>query len=452
MIRISFLTLIFCVNLFSQVISRKEARRDLEYFLQEAEKIHPNLYANVSRKKIKEKTEQLLHSLDDSISIREFSKKLFVWSASFKDGHTRIYPEKTLWENLKTGKFRFPFEMEIREKNFFILRSSDSLLKKGDKILSINGVKANELLNLSEYISREIEETTDEELARRLNFYFFLEYGLSDSLQLEIERKSEKQIIKIPLIYPGRKEKNAPYSFQYLNDSVGVLTVQTFAMRKPQQKQFGSFLDSVFQSLQNTKYLFVDLRKNGGGSESIGMQIFSYLGIPQYKPRKLYKMKISKAEKRLVRKYFLRWYMYPFYPLLLSSRTLRIMLHGKNGKIYDLPVKATKIKINKNAYKGKVFVLTSRRTYSAAADFVAAFAYARRGKIIGEPTGQPRRGFIDIIFITLPNSHLQAGVSFKIYEYEGTGDPHKGISPDIFLSDKKYDDEEFYKKTLQKIH
>ncbi len=449
-----FIFLLFFGITFSQKLSKREVRQDIEYFLREAEKIHPDLYAKVSKEEIRKEAEKLLDSFGDSISAKEVSKKLFAWSALFRDGHTRIYLENSFWQKLKTRKYRFPFSIQIKNEEFYVASSEFSFLKKGDKVLSINNVPAKDLLKLSKYVSSEVPGLKQELLAKRFNLYFFIEYGplKDDSISLRIHRDGEKMSLRLPLRFPSQTS-GRPYSFRWFGDSVGVLKVLHFGFRGKTKKAFGTFLDSVFKELRsrNTEILFVDLRKNGGGSESIGMQIFSYLGIPEYKPRQLYQMKVSKAEKRMVRKYFLKWYMYPFYPLLLLHPTLRKMLHGKNGKIYSLPTKANKIKTVKNPYQGNVCVLTSINTYSAAADFVSAFAYSKRGKLAGERTGQPRRGFIDIIFITLPNSELRAGVSYKIYEYEGTTPQNadQGITPDIFVSDKE--DQAFYKEVLRRI-
>jgi len=77
-------------------------------------------------------------------------------------------------------------------------------------------------------------------------------------------------------------------------------------------------------------------------------------------------------------------------------------------------LKDEKLKAVKNAYKGKVCILTSDGTYSAAADFAVAFRYAKRGLIVGDTIRQPYSGFIDRIPVILPNSKLYGGVSFKI--------------------------------------
>ncbi|HHJ50975.1 MAG TPA: hypothetical protein ENJ88_08770, partial [Phaeodactylibacter sp.] len=156
------------------------------------------------------------------------------------------------------------------------------------------------------------------------------------------------------------------------------------------------------------------------------------------------------------RKHYIKWYMYPFYPFALLSKTGRTLLFKKNGSITDMDTSEGELKPGSSAlvFDKEVCVLTSHYTFSAAADCVAAFSYAKRGKVIGDVLGQPYSGFIDIIFFELPNSGLRARASFKYYEFTGTteANKHEGIAPDLLLDVNAYETEEaLYQAVVKKV-
>ncbi|HHD92455.1 MAG TPA: peptidase S41, partial [Candidatus Portnoybacteria bacterium] len=63
-----------------------------------------------------------------------------------------------------------------------------------------------------------------------------------------------------------------------------------------------------------------------------------------------------------------------------------------------------KLENKKNRFKGNVYVLTSKETYSSAADFAQAIKAYKLGKIIGEKTGGWIVCYGDIVEDQLPNS------------------------------------------------
>lgn len=82
------------------------------------------------------------------------------------------------------------------------------------------------------------------------------------------------------------------------------------------------------------------------------------------------------------------------------------------------------------AFDGRVDILTSRATISAAEDFVAMFRYGRRARIIGEPTcGTTGTPFLKA---------LRCGGRLRICSVayslaDGTGFIGRGIEPDVYL-------------------
>lgn len=83
-------------------------------------------------------------------------------------------------------------------------------------------------------------------------------------------------------------------------------------------------------------------------------------------------------------------------------------------------------------YAGNVYLLTSGKTFSAAASFAWTFAECNIGTIIGEETGGMSVCYGDKLWYHLPVSDLECGISFKRFWYlNADEDDIHGAMPDI---------------------
>ncbi len=155
------------------------------------------------------------------------------------------------------------------------------------------------------------------------------------------------------------------FEFKILPGNVAYAAFNTFGDEQV-VKQF----ESVFDSLKQTDALIIDLRNNGGGSGSVGYGILNFLTDNPYKTS--------------------RWRTRSYRPTFRAWKRAE-QWYGDSAQ--EQTPSGTKL------YAKPVVVLTSPRTASAAEDFLVAFDYMKRGKIIGEPTagttGQP-------LFFNLP--------------------------------------------------
>ncbi len=457
MSKLTFLPLIwiFINNVFSQTyITRNEALEDIDYFFRQAEQIHPDLYFKVSKTDMQTKILDLKKSVKDSISIDEFSKKLSAVVNLIGDAHTNIGISKHLRKKYYREKTRLPFGVKISGNTFYVSKPETEKLKEGDIIVSVNNIKSNDFNKLTRYVVCDIESQKPKFLGKYFSYYFFIEYEISDSINITVNRNGK--IITTQLTLNAyRKKPRGKYDFFRINDTVAVLKINSFA--NINKKHYKSFLDSIFNRLSDNKNLttlVIDLKNNGGGTTSYAVMLFPYINVTTYRLHQKYEIKTGKAVKKYFGKRYIKWFMYPFYPFAYFSRMGRIYFFKKNGSITSIATKERRLKAKSNAFKGKVYVLTSAGTYSAAADFVYAFSYSKRGKIIGDTVGQPYTGYIDRIPVTLPNSKLRGGVSFKRYEYVGANEnnKHQGISPDLYFDADNYKNEaELYDGLTSKI-
>jgi len=452
----NFLTLFYLslgfISFSQNSISKQHAKEDISFFIDQAEQIHPQLYFKISSSDFNQKATHLLNQIKDSIKVNDFSKKLRAIANLLGDGHTNINFTNDLRDAYINQKTRLPFKVSISNKTFTVKSCQTDKLEQNDEIISINGINHKQLFELIKYPVADIDAFKIKLLEKYFSYYFFVEYGFTDSLDLQIKRNNEPKTVSIQLLKKSNNSEQKKYSLSYLNDSVAVLKINTFGGLN--HKKYTTFLNESFDEIQSKSitHLLIDLTENGGGNSGYGEMIYPYLNISKVKYHQLYQIKTSKPEKKSIRKRFVKWYMYPLYPFGAFTKMGRILLYKKNGSITELNTGESSFKVKDNAFKGTVNVITSNSTYSAAADFVVGFRYAKRGKIIGDTLGQPYSGYIDKIEFELPNSKISAGVSFKKYEYVGTNNSNKfkGIEPDIFLDiDSFKNKEKLYQYIIQ---
>lgn len=196
--------------------------------------------------------------------------------------------------------------------------------------------------------------------------------------------------IDINLELPGKgfypdADTETPYMFYCKYDSIGYIYLKTM------QGMAIELFDSAYAKLNNLPHLIIDIRDNGGGSSEVGRNI---------------------AEK-LIRK-------------------------NQKHCLNNVMMKPTP-----NAYKGKVYLLTSGYTFSAAESFVIDMRESKNAMIIGEPTaGDTGNG--------PQNFQSKYGVQFRLptrsprkshsgFPLEGVGvPPHHHViqTIDDFIKDK----------------
>lgn len=436
-----------------QYLSLKEAIYDIDFFFNQAEQIHPNLFCNISKDDLDKIILDEKEKIRDSISIDNFSRKMTILVNLIGDGHTNIYFSKNLRNRYFKEKSQLPFEIRIIGSKIFVKNSKTSQLKDNDIIISINDVQANELLDLKKMVIGDVQNQKTKKLEKYFSYYLFMGFGFTDSLSINLMRNGDDLLTLVKLLQKKETVKRKKYIFNFINDSIGLLTLNSFSGII--KKQYLHFLDSVFSDLKinKTENLIIDLRNNGGGNSYNAELIFPYLNISKYRFSKKLSIKTSKPEKKFIRKKFVKWYLYPLYPFASFSKMGRILLFKKNGTLTEIKSKDTYLKPVEKSFNGKIIVLTSNHTYSAAADFVVAFKYAKRGLVVGDTLGQPYSGYIDKIMVTLPNSNLHGGVSFKKYEFIGANkvNYNQGIEPDINIEFEKYKEEKELNNKLIEI-
>ena len=132
----------FSFNIHSQVyVSKAKAIEDIDFFFDNAEQIHPNLYFKISKSDLSKHIYSLKNNINDSISINEFSRKMRVLVNYIGDGHTNVVFSKELVDKYHNERSRLPFKIKINSDKFIVKETQTAKLLEGDEILSINKIK-----------------------------------------------------------------------------------------------------------------------------------------------------------------------------------------------------------------------------------------------------------------------------------------------------------------------
>ena len=443
---VTFLFFIFTVNAQNSKIkfSKNQLNDDFDFLITSIKETHPNPYAVVSEKNFNNKVKIIKENLNDSLTLKEFHRLIAPLVASLKDGHTKLgFPGRKI---LDANDYLFPFivKAKINEPYLEITEQIDSTHNQipiGAEIISINNISSKKI------IEKIIENTSGESDTYRLKMgadfnmfgivldaYYDFNQGFYD-VQYKNNQKLYNvkiQAITIPqlmTILQNKKNtnnsKNQTPDFE-LNLKPEIKTaIITFTYMDDDEK-FQSFLKDSFKKIKenNIKNLIIDIRENGGGNSALGNSLLKYICKVPFSQYKKTVIKYSQLQKDAYKSYCESENM--------NCDTYNYIKNKTNGTFETIENSDfLSPNLPKERFDGKVFLLTSTRTYSSAMNFAQAFKYYKIGEINGEETGGWVVSYGDFIPTELPNTKLKMTVSTKKFYTIGTTDKDlHGVKPD----------------------
>lgn len=276
------------------------------------------------------------------------------FAAQLGDGHTGVWYPMSFYNPHSS----YPvIETEKIEGRVFITDVlNDTLVQKGLvkglEIVKING------LNVIQYAETHIapyQSASTPQGKEMLTYKYDLLSGpLDQAVVLTVkDRKGAVKEVSVP-----RKitRKNPPVvQFSVIGNNVGLLKIESFSTAG-----FTKQFDSLYSSILKTNALIIDLRENGGGDGAQGQYIMKHIMKTPFKD----------AASSFIQ----------YNPIL--------KIWGmKHTPFFQIPADDVAPFTNRQIYDKPVVLLIGKVTYSAAEDFAMSFDYAKRGALIGEPTG-----------------------------------------------------------------
>jgi carboxyl-terminal processing protease len=312
------------------------------------------------------------------------------------DGHTNIYAPDEL-----TSRFyaRPPIQTELVEDMVIIRAVHDprlgGQLRPGDRILEIDGVDVKQYAR--QQVQPFVSSSTEQDRNVRMYSYQLLAGDQRRPLRLTILDGNGHRS-KVTLVRSGSSgAASATFPFHVSSEGIAYLKLDHFESEEGVQ----AFLKALPQILA-AKGLILDVRTNGGGSTHFGLQILNYLTNNPI-PLTRAKVQFENQAFRAAAGDSVSWQP-------LASEQL----------VSDIP--ATQ------RFDGPVALLIGPKTFSAAEDFAAIFAQARRGMLVGETTAGSTG---QALMLDLPGGG-KARICVKRDTYaDGTDFVGQGIRPTV---------------------
>ncbi|MCH8622417.1 S41 family peptidase [Undibacterium sp. TS12] len=288
----------------------------------------------------------------------DYYKVLMEMCALLQDGHTNVMAPAAVFNDVWG---MVPLRAALMEDKVIITEVLDPALRErgilpGHQILSADGQ------DIKTYVRKEvapyISASTPQDLNTRLYNYFLL-FGALDTPVKMLVADSQGKTISIDVKRINtmtRRKLDSPrpaFNWRMLANNIAYVELNSFGDDTAANEYLKAYTE-----IAKAKAIIFDVRKNGGGSSDVGYKVLRTLGTSPFDG--------SHAATRDYKPAWRAW--------------------GKKQSMHDFADE----KINPDparAYHGKVVVLTSAATYSAAEDFAVAFDSMKRGLIIGEATG-----------------------------------------------------------------
>ncbi len=406
--RITFIIL-FSVTIYTingqKKIDSLAAIKDFNIFENTLKKGHPSLYEYTKQDSLNFLFEEVKQSISKDITDIDLYRKMLQISDRIKDGHLQLFAPNTI----KTEQYYFPLVLKLINTNFYV-DTDDFGIPVGSKINTINGNNANKILEgLKKYSATDGLNLTRKyrDIELKFGLYYAYEYGVSKKFNIAYtEPEGAKKNIELDaesfVTVKLRNTKRNSYFARFHNQKNGfdffgkyinnkepfvyfkeelntaVLVVNTFGI---DIRKFKSKLVKIFKTLneKEIKYLIIDIRNNDGGFRPNAVHLYSFIAKKPFKQiESQYVSSITVPEKEHVTRTFL-------------NEKEFLTDQFKNHPVYDgwklnFDDLETLMVPEKRRFKGKVYVLTSGVTFSAASSFSQS-AKNENITLVGEETG-----------------------------------------------------------------
>jgi hypothetical protein len=306
----------------------------------------------------------------------------------------------------------FPWEVNIKENMLYVTYNGQEL-----KIQSINKQAVDDVLKQMQHcFHADVALYAKNKLIVRYFPYYYILVFPNDNILFEIEvvntngeimnimekgkTKEETQTnIAAQQIFSPRYKKI--YQLDFYPNDIALLTINKF--HYDSEEDYSIFLSESFKTIteHQSKYLFIDISCNGGGSDYNVFSLVDYLFEDDYKIfGSVFENRISKA----VIKQIGRW---NYIKYGLKQKRNAYTKYSNNtiyGMTYCFYERQNDILY---PFTGQIFLIQGYRTASSSVTMSSIIKASRRGIVIGESTGQPASLYANNIKDKLPYSKLQ---------------------------------------------
>lgn len=403
--------------------TRSALTEDLFFLQTQMAARHPVYHKLIDENTISTKIDSIVNIIEDEMTRTEYFQLIGKLNPYFKDGHSIIFPllaEGTFDED--NGKFLFPFGVFVNNQSLYLNTSynnynADLSIKKGAKIVSINGVSGETILKeLAEYGHGETAILRMHMSTLLFRYWLKAIYDWSGGFELVLTYKNEQDTINVSNAdyWESEQDKLGDRWLEILPNDIAYLKIGTFDV--DEDSDYESFVEDSFAEMlkKQISKLIIDIRGNTGGQSDAGAEIIKYLTDKQ----------LNQASSAIEK--------------LSDDNNGLFGYKGKPGDVIDLdiinseliePVKES------TRFKGQTIVLIDEMTYSAGIVFATTIQDHKLAKLVGQPTGGHANQTGNLAPFYLPNTKLLILAPSR-YITRVSGDTRlHSVKPDFIVND-----------------
>jgi Peptidase family S41 len=399
----------------SKKIASELLKQDVLLLKDSLQKLHAGLYRYKSKTEMEGLFQYTFSQLDRPMAETEYFSLISCLIGDIEDGHTECFLPQVIIEDLIANVKIFPAQLRfIGEKAYIPCDTKE--FTAGTEIISIDNRHIDEIRKqLFRRLSSDGSIQTEKYVKINdghdpFSYLYYVVYGEKPDFTVSYKTTSGQTGVKTlqaslfaNMECPPVKAKIDKYLLlEYKPGNIAIMTIKTFAndYLNKTNEDLSTFLAASFKELNDKKTdkLIIDLRENGGGDDTNGALLYKYL---TNKPFQFYSS--------------------------LASTTKEVTDHP------NLQLQQPK----ENNFKGKVYFLTSGKSFSGAAEFSSIAKTNSRGLFIGEETGGGYYGNTsgNKVAIILPNTKIR--VNIPLYKYvmavKKAKYKDRGIIPDYII-------------------
>jgi len=390
-------------------LSEEEAKQDFLILIGALKEGHPGLYDYISEQEFENHVNKTLNSISSKISIADFERLVIATVNIIRDSHTAVISPPNFKNTIDTYRPTVHFGWMNDTLIVNRIRGSEKQYL-GKQIVAIDGIPADSLKEMIRpFIAKQegfIENFSDIDFINTAAKYF--EYVPTASKKCDVTLQFEDGTQKLFKGYkfhgqgigliPDREDllkflmlnqpTNRDVTLEMLSDSVAYVGISTFNMNDVEFDELKDFMKSISEA--GCQNLIIDVRNNPGGDCT---KFFSYIA---QEPFKIFEYnKVNKQDNFEYIQYSLN-----YTPEIVSFSDF-VPVEGKSGYyLFNNYLNQPDTSIN---YKGRVYILTNERSFSASSDLAALIKKHYRGAVVGRETGS---GFYQMNAREMPQLRL----------------------------------------------
>jgi hypothetical protein len=436
------------------LLPAEAVRADLAHLYATLQRAHFNLYARVTKEAYDQHYAATRAGLDRPATPGDVAKVLGRFVAFGKVAHARIDASYDAFDRYEAdGGKVFPLSLRIRDDRVFVSNnlSDHESIQRGDEIVALDGAPISDwLARAARDVSADTPYMAHALMERDFSALLWLEAGPNETFAVTFQDaagRREEMIVAARSAAQTRaaahgrtstfKLSRSERTARMLDGRTAYLRPGPFYNNDPgatdpyDTAAFGRFIDTAFQGFlaADASRLVVDLRDNPGGDSSFSDLMVSWFADRPFKFTSAFQIRVSEEaiasnQRRLVAE--------PVGVESISRKFAAAYARAHPGDIITFDVPLSKPKPEPR-FKGRVYVLVNRRSYSNAVAVAALVQDYAFGTILGEETSDLATTFGAMETFTLPRTGLVVGFP-KAFIVRPSGDlSPRGVVPDISI-------------------